>query len=161
MILDNEMVFSDGQAITVDAISENVYDNGPLENDGVQSNLGIPDLAIGLRWYLWFGVGDVDFDSGGAGTLDITVRSDSVITLDSSPTTHLTIPQIAETTLVANYSFVTHVDIGTGWERYWGIHYDENDAASFTQGAITCFATPNIDRFIAFASGMKFRGESP
>jgi hypothetical protein len=161
MILDNEMVFSDGQAITVDAISENVYDNGPLFNDANQSNLGLPDLSIGLRWYLWFGVGSVDFDSGGAGTLDITVRSDSTADLATSPTTHLVIPQIAETTLVAGYSFVAVCDVGTGWERYWGIHYNENDAASFTAGTITCFATPNVDRFIAFASGMKFRGESP
>jgi hypothetical protein len=139
MLLDSYLQFCDPQSITADAISENVIDLGPLgpANLAAGASLNtIRDIGAGEPLHLSILVTTTMLASGGAASLQVTLESDSVATLDSSATVHWTGDTIAKATLIAGYWYAKGILVPPGsYERYLGLRFNAitND---FTSGAV-------------------------
>ena len=158
MIRDTQLKFSgtiasgnaatrSGQAITVDALSTNVID---LRNASTPT---LVDEGI-LGGDLWLVVVALTAAAGGdsAKTLTITLKSDSVATIDSSPTTHYTSDAILGSTITAGATLV-RVKLPSGdYERYLGVYYDVS--ATFTSFTVEAFLTPDVARNVIYPSGI-------
>lgn len=137
MMLDSYNQLSSAQAITADAISENVIDLGPL--GGATANT-IRDIGAGQPLYLHVVV-STTFDSAADSTsLIVTLESDSVVGLDDSATTHATYAEVEEATLVAGYWIVMGEPIPPGaYEQYVGLRYNVGAEENFTAGAVNAW----------------------
>lgn len=153
MILDLQTKFSDAQAVTVTALSNNVLDlRGGLTptlptlvDESLQGGPGPGDILI-------VQVGTA-FTAAGAATLTLTLLSDSTADLATSPTTHYTSAAIAVATLVAGYQIlVTPLPGGRTYERYLGLNYTIA-TGPMTAGTINAFLTPARDAQGYYASG--------
>lgn len=139
MLLDSYLQFSDPQAITVDAISENVIDLGPLGSNtpgsGAQANL-LRDIGAGEPLHLSIVV-TTAFVTGDAGVLTVTLESDSTANLATSATVHMTlISVVAAATLVAGYWIAKGVIIPPdNYEQYLGLRYTTT-TGDFSAGAV-------------------------
>jgi len=141
MLIDRLNMFSTDQAITVDAISENVIDLGPL--GGATANT-IRDIGAGRTLYLHILVKET-FDSAEEdATLDVTLESDSTADLATSATVHWTSTLvIAEATLVAGYWIAKGIAIPSGaYERYLGLRFN-NATHAFTAGKVDAWISEN------------------
>lgn len=144
MILDEQNEFADAVAVTGTAAS--TYVLGDYIDLG--STPTLKDIGVGEDLYLVIGVDTAIAASGGAANVTFKLVSDSVVTLDSSPTTHWTSGAIAKGTLVAGY-IVARVKLPAGnYERYLGVTFtpDTNDT---TAGKVNAFLTKDINRWIA------------
>jgi len=144
MILDELNEFADAVAVTGTAAS--TYVLGDYIDLG--SSPTLKDIGVGEDLYLVIGVDTTVAASGGAANVTFKLVSDSVVTLDSSPTTHWTSGAIAKGTLVAGY-IVARVKLPAGnYERYLGVTFtpDTNDT---TAGKVNAFLTKDINRWIA------------
>lgn len=141
MILDQELTFSDAQALTATALSTNVIDLGPLS--GLPSANTVRDLGAGDPMWLYIQVHTVLDSSGEGATLTITLESDSVSTIDSSATTHWTSGSIAEATLVAGYEIKLKLPPGA-YEQYLALRYTVG-VESFTSGKISAHLVRDVD----------------
>lgn len=129
-ILDQHLYFSDNQAITADAISD-VIDRG--ENAPEVANFS-PGFAGDLFLVVQTG-------TAFAGLTGLTVElvSDSVPTLDASPTVHVSTGEISVDDLGANeVAAVLPVPPGD-YERYIGLRYDV--AGTGSAGTVRAFLT--------------------
>ncbi|MCL4712172.1 MAG: hypothetical protein KJZ73_13095 [Pseudorhodoplanes sp.] len=150
MLISALDLLSDDQAITSDAISTYVRDflssggainagstGGPSKNTTV-------NLGAGNPLYL-FSLVTTTFDTAAeGGTLDVTLESDDNTSLTSA-TVHLTIPQIAEASLIAGYWIAKGIPLPAGaYQRYVGLRYNVNDGDVFTAGKVKSWlsATP-------------------
>lgn len=138
MIIDRQLQFSTDQAITADAISENVIDLGPLGAGNT-----IRDIGAGKTLYLHILVKTALTDADGTPTLTVTLESDDVADLSTTPTVHHTISTIAEATMVAGYWIAKGVAIPPGaYQRYLGIRYTTN-SADFDGGTVDAWLSEN------------------
>lgn len=145
--LDAQLQLSSAQAITVDAISENVYDTGPLGGSNT-----VRDMAANGKLAILIQVSTVFAKAGANPTLTVTVESDSAVGLDSSATVHATpMSAVAEASLVAG--LVVQMPLPPGaYERYIGLRFTTN-TDDFDSGAVNAWLIP--------ASGMStFRAYS-
>jgi len=142
MILDAENTFSEEQAITVDAISENVIDLG--------ANPTLRDMGNGDNAFLVVLVTE-EFDSAAdAGTLQVKLLSDSTANLTTSPTTHLDTGLLAQGVLLAGAKlFAIRLPVERTYERYLGLDFD-NETAAFTAGKITAFLARDLQAWTAY-----------
>ena len=143
MILDLSTRFSNGQAVTADAISTNVLDlrNGSapvLADEGI---LGA-DLWLVVRVGTAFAT---------ATSITFTLESDSTADLATSATVHYT-QTVLLAALTAN-TVVVRTKLPSGnYERYLGMRYTVNGADA-TAGTLDAFLTPAIDRNLNYPSG--------
>lgn len=136
-----------GQAITVDAISENVLDlrNGSLPtlaNEGAGD--GNPWLVIQV----------LTAAAGGdaAKTVIFTLESDSTADLATSATTHWTSATLTGATLVAGYRVcAVRLPSEATYERYLGVRY--NVSATFTAFSVTAFLAKDVPDNVTYRSG--------
>ena len=130
MILDNQTLFSDAQAITADAGSTNTIDLAPIASGIVRdigAGIGIP-LAI-----------QVVEAFNNLTSLAVLVQVDDNTSFSSAKTVATT-PAIALASLVAGYRFnIDYVPRGTD-ERYMRLYYDITGTAP-TTGKITAGIT--------------------
>lgn len=138
MIMDMQNLFSNEQAVTVDAISTNVIDLGPLS----AGNL-IRDIGAGEPLYLHVLV-TTAFTTGDAGVLTVTLESDSTANLATSATVHMTaITIVAAATLVAGYWIAKGLTIPSGaYERYLGLRFTTT-TGDMTAGKVTAWLSNN------------------
>jgi hypothetical protein len=137
MILDAHLQFSSAQAITVDAISENVIDLGPLTG-GSGTNL-IRDIGAGQQVGVLLHV-TTSLVSSGSPTLTVTLESDSTANLATSATVHLVLVNAAlEAALVAGTIFFGWLPTGA-YERYLGLRYTTG-VADFDTGDVDAWLT--------------------
>lgn len=149
MLIDKFNTFSWEQAITVDAISENVIDLLPVagavgagSTGGPSANL-IRDIGSGMPLYLHILVTTALVKASGTPTLTVTLESDSTADLATSATVHWTASAIAEATMVAGYWIAKGIAIPAGaYERYLGVRYTTN-SADFTTGKISAWLSNN------------------
>lgn len=154
MILDLQSMFSgtvaaDGtktaQAITATAISTNVMD--------LRQPNGAPTLVDNgiLGMNLWLIVQTIQaFNT--LTSLTITLESDSVAGLSSSPTVHFSTGAIALAALTAN-TVLARVLIPSGdYERYLGLRYTVT-GTNPTLGTVLAYLTPDPARNVAYPSG--------
>lgn len=115
MILDNQTLFSDQQAVTATAASTNVIDLGPI-NTGIRRDIG-PGKPIPVLIQV-----TEDFDAAGAATLAVALQVDDNSSF-SSPKTVASLAPIALADLVAGYQVpLDYIPRGTD-ERYLRLNY--------------------------------------
>ena len=136
MISDSQLLFSDGQAIVDTAISDNVYNRYPAGNIQDADLNATVDWGTGAPLYMLFYTGPVDFASGGAGTLVITLESDSTSNLATPPTVHWTSVTYAVADLTAGTQFWAVIPPATGLQKWIGFRYT-NGAGDFTAGTLS------------------------
>jgi hypothetical protein len=138
MIIDRQLQFSRDQAITVDAISTNVIDLGPLGAGNT-----IRDIGAGKTLYLHILVKTALTDADGTPTLTVTLESDDVADLSTTPTVHHTITAVTEAAMVAGYWIAKGIAIPAGaYQRYLGIRYTTN-VADFDGGTVDAWLSEN------------------
>lgn len=148
MLIDKLSTFSWETAVTVDAISD-VIDlqvaSGALNagSTGGPSANTIRDIGAGKPLYLHVLV-TTQFTTGDAGTLTVTLESDSAAALNSSATVHWTsTATIAAATLVPGYWIAKGVPIPPGaYERYLGLRYTTT-TGDFTGGKVSAWLSEN------------------
>lgn len=132
MILDNQTLFSDKQAITATAASTNVIDLGPI-NTGIVRDIG-PGKAIPVVAQV-----TADFAAAGAATLSVALQVDDNSGF-ASPKTVLTVGPIALATLKAGYQIpLDYIPRGTD-ERFLRLNYTVA-TGPMTAGSITAGVT--------------------
>lgn len=141
MIIDKDLEFSDGQAITADAKSTDVYDS--------QATPVLKDIGLGTPLYL---VVQIDANFNLLTTLEATLQSDSTSDLATSPTNHISTGAIPLASLVAGAQFIVPLPPGD-YERYVGINYDVV-GTNPSQGAISAFITTDPQRNIAYPDAL-------
>ena len=133
MILSAKALFCEDQAVTATAISENVLeflDNGTVygEAAAIARNLGAGnEIPLGLQ---------VTEDFATLTSLTITLESDSVAGLSSSPTVHYSSGAIPAASLVAGYKMpIRWLPVGT-IGKYLGFRFTVT-GSNATAGKIT------------------------
>lgn len=143
MLMDKQLEFSDSQAFTATSVSTNVVDTLPMSgNPNLVQNLGGSPGA-----FLIFQV-DTAF-AGTAGTVTITLESDSTANLATSPTTHYSSGVIGQAALVAGYQLVIPLPIGS-YERYLGLRYTVG--GTITAGAVSAFISLDVQNWRPYAT---------
>lgn len=134
--LDAQLQFCSAQAITVDAISENVLDLAPLGGSNTTRDLGAAS-AFGVLLQCLTSLTDAD----GTPTLTVTVESDSTADLATSATVHATlINNQLEAALVANTMYYVGLPSGA-YERYLGLRFNAI-TADFDGGTVNAWLIP-------------------
>lgn len=147
MILDERNEFADAVAITGTAATTYVL------GDVIDLGATARDIGNGTQMYLGIFIDTTVLAAGGAANVTFKLVSDSVATLDNSPTVHFATAAIAKGTLVAGYQvcFVA-LPLGT-YERYLGVTFtpDTNDT---TAGKANAFLTADPHGWRAYADGV-------
>lgn len=139
MLIDTLELFSDEQAITVDAISTNVIDLLPGPILGATANVQ-RDIGAGQPLY-FFCLVTTGLDSAGeAATLQVTLESDSTANLATSATVHWDSGTLTEAALAAAGTWIAKgVPLPPGnYERYLGVRYNDGTEA-FTSGKVSAW----------------------
>lgn len=129
-ILDQHLYFSDDQAVTADAISD-VIDRG--ENAPVLANFS-PGFAGDLFLVVQTGTA-----FAGLTSLTVELVSDSVDTLDDSPTVHASTGAIPVADMTANKVLAVLPVPPGDYERFVGLRYDVDGTGS--AGTVKAFLT--------------------
>jgi hypothetical protein len=129
MIVDDTLVFSDGQAITADASSANIIDLGAAGTAYGHSSAVRRDIGIGTEIPVFISVTET-FDNLTSMTVSLQVDDDAAF---GSPTTIATSAAIPLATLVAGYKFTWPAELPEGVnERYVRLYYDVTGTAPTT-----------------------------
>lgn len=129
MILDNQTLLSNAQAITVTAASTNVIDLGPISS-GVTRDIGKGEkIALLVQVVETFDTVAED------GTLTIALQLDSTDTF--TPDKSIALGTYAEADLVAGFKIpFDYIPVGVNY-RYMRLNYTVGGAGAFTTGKIT------------------------
>ncbi len=147
MILDERNEFADAVAVTGTAAATAVL--GDVINLGAATR----DIGNGEPLYLVIQVDTAVEATGGAANVTFKLVSDSVATLDSSPTVHFATAAIAKGTLVAGY-VVAAVALPNGtYERYLGVTFTP-DTNNTTAGKCNAFLTKDVAKWVAYADAV-------
>jgi hypothetical protein len=117
MIMDAQQLYSDAQALTVDAASTNVIDHGS------DRNMGIGEPLVVLI--------TVDSGAAGGGTLAIALQTDDNVGF-ASPATVATTAAIAAAALATGAKVVLPVPPDTAIERFTRLNYDLTTMTAIT-----------------------------
>lgn len=148
MLLDTQNTFSDAQAVTSTAISANVYDTNAVAGPNTTQ-----DIGNGEDLYLVVQTQTACTDSGSDATLTITLESDSVVGLSSSPTVHYSSGALAFATFSPAGTQLVAVRLPAGtYKRYLGVRYTVA-SGPLTAGAFDAFLTKDLQRNVNYASG--------
>lgn len=145
MLTDKLNTFSEEAAVTTTALLTNVIDLGPLSGGNT-----VRDIGAGETLYLYILVTEAATASGSA-TVTFTLESDSVATLDSSATVHLTTAAIGKATLVVGYEIKLALPPGA-YERYLGVRATVA-TGPLTAGKFTAMLTSALETRRDYASG--------
>lgn len=144
MIIDNNLLFSDSQAITASAASTNQIDTAPLFTGNTGRRLG-----IGRPIYVFVCVEVAFTDAGNDSTLAIAIRTDDNSSM-STPTTIATLTTLAALTPSGTVFFAPLPIFA--YERYLDLNYTVANG-NLTTGTISAGLTLNVDQFYATAGG--------
>lgn len=148
-IRDQELMFSDRQALTATALSTNVVDIGPMTGGNTTRDIS-GGTGGGETLYLVFNVTTTLDSAGEAATLTITLESDDVEAINTSPTVHWTSGSIAEATLAAGYQLAVGLPSGA-YQRYLAVRYTVG-TENFTSGNISATLARDVRNYRAYAS---------
>lgn len=151
MILDKFLEFSDGQAVTSTAISQNVVDTYPLGN-GVGTNT-TRDLGVGEHMYLVVRTLTAATDTGSDATLTVTLESDSTADLATSPTVHFSTGALAFAAFSPAGTEIARTRLPDGnYERYLGVRFTVG-SGPLTAGAFDAFLVKDAQAYRSYAVG--------
>ncbi len=144
MLQDAQALFSNAQAVTATALSTNVIDARHIDNT-------LKDLGTGKSVYLEITCSET-FVSTGSSTLVVTLESDSVSTIDTSPTVHITTVAIPKATLVSGMQPIQiQLPHEATYERYLAVRYTVG-VLNFTAGKLTAAIVGEGPKFKAYAN---------
>ena len=141
MIIDKNLELATAAALTVTAISTDVIDLGVTPV--------LKNISGGRPLYAVFMVTTAML-AAGAATLELSVETDSVVGLGTSPTVHARTTPIPKALLIAGYSRVLALPPEFLYERYLGLRLTVA-TGPFTAGAYSCIITPNLQTWAALA----------
>jgi len=145
MLLDNNLLFSDAQAITATAASANQIDTAPL----FSGNLG-RRIGNGKRAFIFVSV-DVAFtDTGSDSTIAVTLETDDTSAMSSAATiaTLTTFPALTAAGTILFFP----IPMSALYERYIGLRYTAA-GGNLTTGSLTAGIVLDADQFYATAPG--------
>lgn len=143
MILDVQAEFSDSQAVTVTAVSTNIYDEGPLTKNTVR------DLGAGADSYLVLQC-DAAATAAGAATVTVTLESSTTSDLATSPTVHATYGPFTIAQMAAGVTLGTFPLPYGDYKRYVGLRYTVA-TGPLTAGSFSGFITNNPQVYKSYA----------
>lgn len=143
MRIDKFNQFSDAQAVTATAISENVIDAQHVSNT-------LKDLGAGEELYLVVVCTTAMTDAGSDSTVTVTLESDSAADLATSATVHVTLPVFAALS-AAGTQRVVAIPQSLLYERYLGVRYTVANG-NLTTGSFTAFLTEEVPSWKAYAT---------
>ncbi len=144
MIMDSLLEFSDAQAVTSTAISENVADLGPVTDNTLR------DIGTGEDVYLVITTAVTCTDAGSDSTVDFSLESDSVVGLSSS-TVHFSTGALARARYSEAGTVVLAMRLPAGdYERYLGVRYTVA-GGNLSAGAFNAFLTKDAHIYKAYA----------
>lgn len=146
MIRDQELMFSDAQVLTATALSTNTVDLGPLSGGNLTRDIAGGDEPL----WLHINVPLVLDSAGDAATLVITLESDDVAALNTSPTVHWSSGEIAEATLATGYEIKAPVPSGQ-YQRHLGFRYTVG-TENFTTGTISATIVRRVRNYHNYAA---------
>lgn len=141
MILDAHNLFSDAQAVTAAAGSDNTIDLGAVR-----------DIGTGQPLYVVVTVDVAMTDSGSDSTLTVALEGDSTTTFTPDGTeTLFTIPAVS----AAGAKFFARLAPGSAplQYRYIRLKYTPNNG-NLTTGSFTAALVQGIEKFVAYADGV-------
>lgn len=140
MYVDAQLLFSDAQAVTAAAASDNVVDLGIAR-----------DIGTGENMYLVVVCDTAMTDAGSDSTLDVILQGDSTTTF--TPDGARTLFQFGATS-AAGTSKIARLDPGSEplQYRYIRLYYSPNNG-DLTTGSFTAFITNDIEKYTAYADG--------
>lgn len=137
--------FSDAEAVTVTAISDTKV--AVKGYTGVSQNNTVVDLGnLGRPLYLVLAC-DEAATADGAATVTFALVSDSVASLDSSPTTHITTGAIGKASLTPALFKRAYALPQGSYEKYLGIQYTVA-TGPLTAGKFSAYLTDAVDSTI-------------
>lgn len=149
MILDELLEFCDAEALDTSGTGTD------LEGDVIDLGANGEQVGDGEPMYCVIQV-TTAVTSAGAATVQFQLASDAAaaIATDGSATVHGQTEAIAKADLVAGYTRIIPLPPGAGnaYERYLGVLVTVGTAA-LTAGAINCFITKDVSRWVAYADG--------
>lgn len=141
MYVDAQTLFSDGQAVTATANSENVIDLKVAR-----------DIGIGQAMWIFLLVTEAMTDSGSDSTVAVSLVTDDNSSL-SSPATVQTLVTIPATTAAGTlYVFPLPAATVNAYQQYLGLTYTVA-GGNLTTGKFTAGLTTDIQSWTAYASG--------
>ena len=156
MFLDSQIEFSDAQAVTVTAISSNVYDlfsvkAGAAAAADITSNtrldIGTDDL------FLVVSVPTAITDTSSDATLAVTLESADDAALTTNAIVHYSTGTLAFATYATAGTTICAIRVPRGlYRRYLGVRYTIA-SGPFTAGAIDAFMTPDLQLNRIYKSG--------
>ena len=141
MLLDAQNLFSDEQAVTAAAVSDNIIDLGAVR-----------DIGTGERLYVAINVDVAMTDSGSDSTLTVSLYGDSTTTITPDGQQDLlTIPA----TSAAGANFFASLDPLSAplQYRYIALYYTPNNG-NLTTGTFTSALIHGIEEFTAYADNI-------
>lgn len=142
MLKDKQVDFSNNVLLTATAISD-VIDTQATPNI-------LKDIGAGAE-ELWLYVSvPVVLTSAGATTLTVTLESDTVAGLSSTPVVHLSTAVIPKATLVAGYEILKIALPRAFYQRFVGLRYTIA-TGPFTGGSINASLVGDTPAFRAYA----------
>lgn len=150
MYIDSQELFSDAQAVTSTAISENVIDLNAASGSDVPLT---QDIGNGEDIYLVVQTTTTATDTGSDATLTVTLESDSTANLATSATVHLSTGALAFAAFATAGTILFSGRLPNGsYERYLGLRYTVA-SGPLTAGAFTAFLTKDVQKYNYYASG--------
>ena len=145
MIIDAFNEFSDAQAVTSTAISSNVIDLGPVDDNATR------DIGTGEDIYLVVVTQTPATDSGSDATLTVTLESAENAGLSTNPVVHFSTGALAFADFSPAGSVLACVRVPAGnYKRYLGVRYTVA-SGPLTAGNFDAFLTKDVQRWQAYA----------
>ena len=147
MFMDQDLLFSDAQAVTATAASTNYYDTGPLFTGNTGRDLGVSEMYVSIS------VDVAMTDSGSDSTIAVSLETDDNTSFSSASTvaTLVTIPALT----AAGTKYFVRLPIATTvpYERYIQLRYTAANG-NLTTGSFTAALVKNIDKWASTASAV-------
>ncbi|OPX89055.1 MAG: hypothetical protein A4E53_01663 [Pelotomaculum sp. PtaB.Bin104] len=140
MLVDAQNLFSDEQAITAAAASENIIDLGEARDIGTGENL-----------YVVLVVDTTLDDSGDDSTVAVTLQTDDNESF-ASAVNRQTLFTIAATA-AAGTKYIARIQPDALNEQYARLYYTPANG-NLSAGAVTAFLTRDIDKYVAYADNI-------
>ena len=137
MIFDAQNLYSDAQALTATAASENLIDHGIAR-----------DLGVGENLYIVLIVDVALTDSGSDSTVTVTIETDALAAFGSATTTQtlFTIPA----TSAIGAKFIARIQPDGINEAFSRLKYTMANG-NLSTGSVTAFIAKDVDKFIPYA----------
>jgi hypothetical protein len=147
MFMDQDLLFSDAQAVTATAASSNYADLGPLFSGNLNRDIGVSEMYISIS------VDVAMTDSGSDSTIAVSLETDDNTSFSSAATvaTLVTIPAVT----AAGTKYFVRLPIATTvpYERYIQLRYTAANG-NLTTGSFTAALVKNIDKYVSYKSAV-------